>query len=104
VFKKMMLVAVLVSSLAFAGEQLVMVGSTTVLPIAQAAAEAFMDKNPSIDVTVRGGGSGVGIAALKDKTCNIANSSRPFSKKSLQTFAAVVFHLSSMLSLGMVLQ
>ncbi len=78
-----MLAVVFVSSLVFAGEQLVMVGSTTVLPIAQACAEAFMDKNPSVDVTVRGGGSGVGIAALKDKTCNIANSSRPIQQKEL---------------------
>lgn len=50
-------------------------GSTTVLPIAQAAAEAFMDKYPSVNVSVRGGGSGVGIAALQNGTVQIANSS-----------------------------
>lgn len=51
-------------------------GSTTVLPIAQATAEDFMDKNPDADISVQGGGSGVGIAALIDGTCDIADASR----------------------------
>ena len=57
-------------------EQLVIQGSTTVLPIAQAAAEIFMQDNPQVDISVRGGGSGNGIAALLDETCDIADSSR----------------------------
>ncbi|MCX5777440.1 MAG: phosphate ABC transporter substrate-binding protein [Candidatus Firestonebacteria bacterium] len=51
-------------------------GSSTLLPVAQAAAEAYMDKNPGIKINVRGGGSGIGIASLQDSTCDIANSSR----------------------------
>lgn len=51
-------------------------GSTTVLPIAQACAEKFMEKNPDINISVRGGGSGVGISSLLDKTTDIADSSR----------------------------
>ncbi len=70
------------------GEQIVITGSTTVLPIAQACAEAFMDKNPSIEVTVRGGGSGVGIAALIDGTCNIAMSSREIKSKEIASARA----------------
>ena len=66
-----------------AGDQVVLTGSTTVLPIAQACAESFMDENPKIDVTVRGGGSGVGIAALIDGTCDIANSSRNIKTKEI---------------------
>ena len=57
-------------------EKIVVEGSTTVLPIAHKAAEVFMAKNPSADISVRGGGSGVGIASLLDKSCNIADSSR----------------------------
>lgn len=57
-------------------KQIVMVGSTTVFPIAQATAEFFMDDNPDIDITVRGGGSGTGIAAIIDGTTNIGLSSR----------------------------
>jgi len=41
-------------------------GSTTVLPIAQATAEAYMDKHPDVNISIRGGGSGVGIAALQN--------------------------------------
>jgi len=51
-------------------------GSTTVLPIAQAAAEAWMDDHPGDSIIVEGGGSGVGIASLIDGTCDIAISSR----------------------------
>lgn len=36
-------------------------GSDTVLPLAQAEAEEFMNKNSGKSVTVTGGGSGVGI-------------------------------------------
>jgi phosphate transport system substrate-binding protein len=56
--------------------KIVIEGSTTVLPVAQAAAETFMRQNPTIDITVRGGGSGVGIASLIDKTCDIGDASR----------------------------
>ena len=64
-------------------EKVVMEGSTTVLPIAQKAAEVFMQKNPSADISVRGGGSGVGIASLIDGTCDIGNSSRPIKDTEL---------------------
>ncbi len=57
-------------------ERVLIEGSTTVLPIAQAAAEEYMSRNPAANITVRGGGSGVGIASLLDKTCDIADSSR----------------------------
>ena len=39
-------------------------GSTTILPIMQIIAEEFMAQNEDIEVTVGGGGSGVGISAL----------------------------------------
>ncbi len=61
---------------AFAQNNLVVKGSTTVLPISQAAAEAFMKKNPGVNVSISGGGSGDGMKALLDKTTDIANSSR----------------------------
>jgi phosphate transport system substrate-binding protein len=58
------------------GEDLRIDGSTTVLPIAQRAAEVFMKKYPDIKVFVTGSGSGTGIKALVDGTTNIATSSR----------------------------
>ena len=51
-------------------------GSSTVLPIAQKAAEAYMQKHPDVNITVRGGGSGNGIAALVDGAVDIADTSR----------------------------
>lgn len=56
--------------------QVTVQGSTTVLPFVQRAAEEFMLKNPSVSISVRGGGSGNGIAALIDSTVDIAVSSR----------------------------
>jgi phosphate transport system substrate-binding protein len=58
-------------------------GSTTVLPIAQKAAEVFMKKNPTIKIFVSGSGSGTGIKALLDGTTDIADSSREAKDKEI---------------------
>jgi len=86
-----LLVYLLVFSL-FSGTQLlaaekmiVIKGSTTVLPIAQPCAEIFMDQNPEIDISVQGGGSGVGVASIIDGTCDIGNSSRPVKEEEVVT-------------------
>ncbi|NDP20116.1 MAG: PstS family phosphate ABC transporter substrate-binding protein [Paludibacter sp.] len=50
-------------------------GSDTVLPLAQKEAEVFMKSNKQ-SITVIGGGSGVGIAALLEGTTDIAMTSR----------------------------
>src|SRR5687768_5466101 len=39
-------------------------GSDTMVNLAQAWAEAYMDKHPEVDIQVSGGGSGVGINSL----------------------------------------
>jgi phosphate transport system substrate-binding protein len=51
-------------------------GSTTVLPIAQKVAEAYMKVDPKVRISVSGGGSGNGIKAIIDGTTDIADSSR----------------------------
>ena len=56
-------------------------GSTTVLPVAQKAAEVFMKKNPNIRVFVSGSGSGTGIKAVLDGSTDIADSSREAKDK-----------------------
>lgn len=53
---KNLLVLSLLIGLGFS-QSLVIQGSTTVLPIAQASAEAYMEKHPDADIMVRGGGS-----------------------------------------------
>ena len=59
-----------------AEETLSISGSTTVLPIASACAEAFMDAHPDVDVQVSGGGSGAGIKAMGEKVVSLAMASR----------------------------
>ena len=51
-------------------------GSDTMVNLAQAWAEKFGEENPGVMVSVKGGGSGVGIAALINKTVDFANASR----------------------------
>lgn len=51
-------------------------GSTTVLPIAQKAAEAYMKEYPEVSISLSGGGSSNGIKALIDGTTDIADASR----------------------------
>jgi phosphate transport system substrate-binding protein len=59
-------------------------GSTTVLPIAQKTAEAYMKEHPDTKISISGGGSGNGIKALIDKTTDIANSSRAIKKEEME--------------------
>lgn len=75
----------LIAGNVLAGEKLTLSGSTTVLPIAQKGAEDFMKSNPNVNVSVRGGGSGVGIQAIIDGTVAIGNSSRAAKAKEIAT-------------------
>ncbi len=51
-------------------------GSDTMVNLGQAWSEEFMAKNPKALIAITGGGSGTGIAALINNTCDIAQSSR----------------------------
>ena len=51
-------------------------GSDTMVNLAQKWAEVYMSKNPNVSIQVTGGGSGTGIAALLNKTTDMANASR----------------------------
>jgi len=57
------------------------IGSDTMVNLAQAWAEAYHNVDPKVSVEVVGGGSGVGVAALINGTCDIANSSRKLEKE-----------------------
>lgn len=84
-FKMFVLLFVLTgTSLFAASNSITITGSTTVLPIAQRAAESFMDIHEDISISVRGGGSGVGIAALIDGRASIADASRPIKTKEIK--------------------
>jgi len=74
---------IFVTGSAWAG-QLVIKGSTTVLPIAQKTVEAFMKDNPDIKISLSGGGSSNGIKALIDGTADVANISRFIKDKEVK--------------------
>lgn len=59
-----------------ARESISLSGSTTVLPVAQAAADAYMNTHPNTEIMVIGGGSSVGIQAAGEGTASIGMSSR----------------------------
>jgi len=61
-------------------------GSTTVLPIAQAAADAYMKLHPEANIQISGGGSGAGIQAIGAKTVDIGMSSRDVTKDELAKY------------------
>jgi phosphate transport system substrate-binding protein len=65
-------------------------GSTTVLPIAQKAAEAYMATNPNADIQVTGGGSGVGVQQIGEKSVDIGMSSRELSATEKTKYPALV--------------
>lgn len=51
-------------------------GSDTLVVLAQKWAETYMGKNQNAKIQVTGGGSGVGLAALQNKSTDLANASR----------------------------
>ncbi|WP_027339229.1 PstS family phosphate ABC transporter substrate-binding protein [Halonatronum saccharophilum] len=58
-------------------------GSDTMVNISQALAEAFMDEY-DYDISVTGGGSGTGVAAMINNEIDIANVSRDMSDSEIQ--------------------
>ena len=51
-------------------------GSDTIVNLALAWAEKYQAEHPDVSISVTGGGSGTGIAALLNRTVDIANASR----------------------------
>ena len=54
-------------------------GSDTIVNLALAWAERYQQEHPNVRISVTGGGSGTGIAALLNGTVDIANASRQIS-------------------------
>ncbi len=59
-------------------------GSDTIVNAAQKTAEEFMKDYPHVFVAITGGGSGVGIASLISKTCDVATASREMKPKEME--------------------
>jgi phosphate transport system substrate-binding protein len=59
-------------------------GSDTLVNLALAWAEAYMQTRPAVRISVTGGGSGTGIAAMINGTVDIANASRAMTEEEIQ--------------------
>lgn len=57
-------------------QKISIVGSSTVQPVAQALADAYMVKHPEVKVTVQGGDSSVGVQSVKSGLASIGTVSR----------------------------
>jgi phosphate transport system substrate-binding protein len=68
-------------------------GSTTVQPLAQELADAFMADNPDVNIIVQGGGSSVGVQSAADGTVDIGAASREL-KPEEETLGLVVHVLA----------
>ena len=56
-------------------EKITIAGSTSVQPVAEKLASAYMKEHPNVKITVQGGGSAVGITSAKQGTAQIGTSS-----------------------------
>ncbi len=80
------LLFVMIAGSAFAARQknsIQIKGSDTMVNLAQAWAEKYMEENPGDFVAVTGGGSGTGLSSLISGTCDIAMSSRNIKDKEI---------------------
>jgi phosphate transport system substrate-binding protein len=59
-------------------------GSDTIVNLALAWAEKYQAGHPEVSISVTGGGSGTGIAALLNKTVDIANASRQMQAEEIK--------------------
>jgi phosphate transport system substrate-binding protein len=69
-----------------ASGKLSLAGSTTVQPLAEVLAEAFMGMNPDLVIEVQGGGSSVGVTSAGEGTVDIGNASRAIKDSEFETF------------------
>lgn len=112
--KRSLLILAIVSLMVWAGSavlihaedlsgSITITGSTSVQPLSDELAKAFMAKYPNVKVLVQGGGSGAGIKAAISGTTDIGSSSRELesSEKVLNEFMiatdgiAVIVHPSN---------
>jgi len=66
--------------------QIQLAGSTTVQPLAEVLAEAFMSTNPGLVIEVQGGGSSVGVTSAGEGTVDIGMASRGVKSSEFDTF------------------
>jgi phosphate transport system substrate-binding protein len=66
--------------------QIQVAGSTTVQPLAEVLAEAFMAVNPDVTIDIQGGGSSVGVTSAGDGTVDIGTASREIKDEEMAQY------------------
>jgi phosphate transport system substrate-binding protein len=69
-----------------AAGQLQLAGSTTVQPLAEKLAEAYMGMNAGLTIDVQGGGSSVGVTSAGEGTVDIGMASREIKGSEMEEF------------------
>lgn len=69
-----------------AATEITVAGSTSVQPLAEVLAEAYMAANSNIRITVQGGGSSVGVKSAGEGTVDIGTASRIIKDEELAEF------------------
>jgi phosphate transport system substrate-binding protein len=66
--------------------EITVAGSTSVQPLAEVLAEAFMAIDPGVRITVQGGGSSVGVKSAGEGTADIGTASRSVKEEEMAEF------------------
>lgn len=66
-------------------------GGTAHIPVMKGAAQQIMEANPSIRITVTGGGSGVGVQKVGEGLVEIGNTGRALKDKEIAQYGLVSF-------------
>lgn len=72
------------------GTGLILAGSTSVQPFAEALAEAYMKLHPGIQIDVQGGGSSAGVMSAQTNTADIGMSSRSLTGEELKLWSVEI--------------
>ncbi|MCL1996411.1 MAG: phosphate ABC transporter substrate-binding protein [Defluviitaleaceae bacterium] len=83
--------ATLTAEQSVAGNEIVIAGSTTVAPVAQALADAFMETNPGYVLEVQSMGTGAGMTAATEGVADIGLASRDLTSDELTELDFLTF-------------
>ncbi len=75
-----------------ASTELLIAGSSTVQPVSELLAEAYMEDHQGIKVTVQGGGSGAGVSSVAMGISDIGAASRAVKDKELAKYPDIQTH------------
>jgi phosphate transport system substrate-binding protein len=80
------IVWMLAASLGACAAELSVQGSDTMVLLAQRWANAYMGSHPGLRIEVSGGGSGTGVAALVNRTADLATCSRKIRAREVESY------------------